>query len=170
MSELPVRNSEIDLDAIRRRVPDVYTGPWTVQTGDPGDDNWYVAYATDNPLAGLVATVPDYGANLAEFIAHAREDVPALIAEVERLRTALAAVESLTRNTDGGDVDPDPEIPVGEIRRVLREDGPQFRPGWLQKQVARSVASLDRLPTGMRETLRTSVTRPYCAEDGADRG
>lgn len=84
-------NSDLDLDAIRRRVPNVYAGPWTVQTGDHGDDNWYVNYATNNPLAGLVATVPDYGANLAEFIAHAREDVPALLAEVERLRQAEAA-------------------------------------------------------------------------------
>ncbi len=41
--------------------------------------------------------------------------------EIERLRAALDAVESLTKDTDGGDVDGDAEIPVGEIRRVLAE-------------------------------------------------
>lgn len=81
-------NDELDIEAIRRRVPDVYPAPWTVTSGT--DDDWYVAYATSNPLAGLVATVPDYGINLADFIAHAREDIPALIAEVERLRTGGA--------------------------------------------------------------------------------
>jgi hypothetical protein len=31
----------------------------------------------------------------------------------------LAAVRSLTRNTDGDDLHPDAEIPVGEIQRIL---------------------------------------------------
>lgn len=42
-------------------------------------------------------------------------------AEIERLTTALDAVEYLTRDTDGGDIDGDADIPIGEIRRVLAE-------------------------------------------------
>lgn len=38
----------------------------------------------------------DGSRNDAEFIAHAREDVPALLAEVDRLRTDLAEYEPLT--------------------------------------------------------------------------
>jgi len=74
----------LDLDAIRRTIPAVYDGPWYVQLDDDG--RWKVGYPTDNPKAGRVATVPDYGEQLAEFIAAARTAVPALLAEVERLR------------------------------------------------------------------------------------
>jgi hypothetical protein len=42
-----------------------YTTPWRavppVGGAIGGDDQWRVGYATDNPLAGLIATTPDYG-------------------------------------------------------------------------------------------------------------
>ena len=41
----------------------------------------------------------------AEFIAHAREDVPALLAEVERLRATVARVEALPDTWTGMDED-----------------------------------------------------------------
>ncbi|WP_433731081.1 hypothetical protein ACQP2Y_21770 [Actinoplanes sp. CA-051413] len=47
--------------------------------------------------------------------------VPQLIGEIENLRRVVAEVESLTKDTDGNDVDGDAEIPVGEIRRALAE-------------------------------------------------
>ena len=71
----------------------------------------------------------------------------ALLAEVERLRAELEAmtavargnkrhvadltfqlerVEALTKDTDGGDIDPDAEIPVGEVRRALYEPLPAY--------------------------------------------
>lgn len=50
---------------------------------------------------------------------------PALLAEVERRARNEArlvnAFESLIQDTDGGDVDGDSEIPVGEIRRMFHE-------------------------------------------------
>ena len=49
-------------------------------------------------------------------------------AEIARLRAVLAAVESLTKDTDGGDVAGDADIPIGEIRRVLHEAGPTTAP------------------------------------------
>jgi hypothetical protein len=82
----------LDLTAIAGRVPEWYAAPWTY---DFEGDQWWVGYATDNPLAGLIATVPDYGERLAEFIAHAREDIPALLAEVQRLTAELAAMTEL---------------------------------------------------------------------------
>jgi hypothetical protein len=48
-------------------------------------------------------------------------DVPTLVRRVHELEQQLGAVESLTKDTDGGDVDQDAEIPIGEIRRVLAE-------------------------------------------------
>jgi len=68
--------------------------------------------------------------------AHASaDDVPELLDEVDRLAAALEqrarnearlmnaldAVADLTKDTDGGDIDGDADIPVGEIRRVLAE-------------------------------------------------
>jgi hypothetical protein len=51
------------------------------------------------------------------------EDVPALLAEVNRLRARLAAAESLTYDTDSNQLDPDADIPVGELQRVLFGEG-----------------------------------------------
>lgn len=36
-----------------------YNTPWKVEPGE--DDQWHVMYVTGNPLAGLIATTPDYG-------------------------------------------------------------------------------------------------------------
>lgn len=79
----PAREQEI-----REAVPTVYGPPWTVDP-DMEDGTWRVLYATDHPLAGLVAQVPDYGSHLAEFIAIARAAVPELLDEIERLREEL---------------------------------------------------------------------------------
>jgi hypothetical protein len=54
----------IDLEAIQRRVDAAAPGPWR--------------------------TAPGYDSPNDEFIAHAREDVPALIAEVRQLRKQIA--------------------------------------------------------------------------------
>ena len=67
-----------------------YEGPWTYDLDDDGLD-WVVLYPSNTPLAGRVATVPDYGEYLAEFIAGARTAVPELLAEVKRLRAVEAA-------------------------------------------------------------------------------
>lgn len=44
-------------------------------------------------------------------------------AEIERLRRIVSEVTALTRDTDGDDIHPDAEIPVGEIQRALSEPG-----------------------------------------------
>jgi hypothetical protein len=67
--------TDIDIDAIRRRADAATDGPWT-------GANYRMA------LAGLATSTGNHAAD-AEFIAHARTDVPALLAEVERLRAEL---------------------------------------------------------------------------------
>lgn len=53
-------------------------------------------------------------------------DVDLLARRYKRAIAALDAVEQLTKDTDGGDIDADADIPVGEIRRVLAEAGAQL--------------------------------------------
>ena len=80
----------LDLDAIKARCEAATQGPWKV--AEPG-----YRVARDDGTGFLVAStfmatdsrdLPD-----ATFIAHARTDVPALVAEVDRLRAELAEVE-----------------------------------------------------------------------------
>lgn len=102
MSPVP----ELDLDAIRARAEAATRGPWTVGVGwcDNGYE-WYVPVNSpgtseeDPHQPDRVALIrymadgfqcPHADARMdAEFIAAARQDVPALIAEVERLRTLV---------------------------------------------------------------------------------
>lgn len=99
----------IDLDAIKARAEAATEGPWMY--GQPADDceetcaEWMANTATDpdGPATGLwtawttctsctgvlITSITGDGPTSrenAEFIAHAREDVPMLVAEVERLR------------------------------------------------------------------------------------
>jgi hypothetical protein len=47
-----------------------YPTPWYAEPSDDECDQWQVLYPTDNPLAGLIATTPDYGRVwLADWIA-----------------------------------------------------------------------------------------------------
>lgn len=71
------------LNAIKERVKNTTNGPWKMRTDSNGD---YMVIG-DNPIPPIATYLFDYDA---EFIAHAREDVPALVAEVERLREALS--------------------------------------------------------------------------------
>jgi hypothetical protein len=90
------RLQALDLEPIKTRVFLATSGPWT-QYGQQ------ITHAVNGRMAGGWTRV--IGGDLdgqhvfrkagvlrfydAEFIAHAREDIPALIAEVERLRAAL---------------------------------------------------------------------------------
>lgn len=92
------------LAEIQARIPALYKGPWSVSWAD-GDgentpDRWVVSYPTDNPLAGLVAEVADYGAELADFIAHARTDVPWLVAELAEALAKLRVAEKHVTQLD----------------------------------------------------------------------
>src|SRR5690606_2755660 len=79
-----------ELEAIRKRAEAATPGPWDVDI--PMDvcgecENEYEIVESSVFLAPIVAELK-IGAN-AEFIAHAREDVPKLLAEIDRLRNEL---------------------------------------------------------------------------------
>lgn len=65
-----------ELDAIRERCEAAPQGPWS-NIGD-----WAIIQGTDPNHGNLIGSVNKEGA---EFIAHAREDIPALLAEIERI-------------------------------------------------------------------------------------
>jgi|SRR5690242_2381016 len=92
-----------ELQAIKARVEAVAAtcdapAPWAMDTfhrGAPSDCEVRVTDATDSTIYRVTAAFDDMETHLeqqaiAEFIAHARTDVPALLAEVARLRAALA--------------------------------------------------------------------------------
>jgi len=94
--------TNIDKAAITARADAATEGPW--QCGQPkGLHPWEVCISADVPLVELAHG--GQGIADAEFIAHAREDVPALlatIAELERQRDeARAETEWLERRLDG---------------------------------------------------------------------
>jgi len=82
--------TDIDLDAIRARAEAATAGPWRRYETMQAD-----TYVLDRRglLGGGIICGATYERDNAEFIAHARADVPVLIAEVERLRTAVAGIE-----------------------------------------------------------------------------
>lgn len=78
-------NSE-QLNAIKERAEKATPGPWELDT----DDNGIWNEGGRNYLGSVNLSITD-----AEFIAHAREDIPQLVAEVERLQKRLSECESL---------------------------------------------------------------------------
>ncbi len=84
-----------ELEAIDARARAASNAPWKVVKGEYDGADWLVATLGSDGLDGLDRTVTtDHvhasdlrggAAEDAEFIAHARHDVPALIAEVKRL-------------------------------------------------------------------------------------
>src|SRR4029434_2597629 len=160
------------LDAIRARVRHASDGPWSVrripngfpsQAGDRFTHPCVRGFRVPRRIYDLAWQQVESDA---EFIANARHDVPALIDEVDRLRSALqecqdAVVELLQRN--------DP-VSVNDLARVERflaqtdskwEDGaeeggegrrlymsiPQLRP--------RESATIVEIPKGEARKLRT---------------
>jgi hypothetical protein len=85
-----------ELQAVRERCAAAAPGPWHAESGEADPD------AAHPPAAYTILTGPG-GTPLAtvweqasgDFIAHAREDVPALLAEVDRLRRENAELRAL---------------------------------------------------------------------------
>lgn len=65
------------LETIRKRAQAATSGPW--QLVDTYDGAW-ILDSDDDIISGTVSRIVD-----AEFIAHAREDIPKLLAEIERI-------------------------------------------------------------------------------------
>lgn len=90
-----------DLDAIRKRADAASGGPWEV---DAPLTATVRSRGTGTPIA-LCGMADDPGVLAdAEFITHAREDVPALLAEVDRLRAALHTARASHADQWGDDI------------------------------------------------------------------
>lgn len=107
-----------ELQAIKARAAAATPGPWSVNNTDPD-----VVLDSDGRFVGRADEDAD-----AEFIAHARTDVPALIAEVERLRELCAKAYDRVRFLDdvgvGGEGWQSKELSdvVAELGDVARND------------------------------------------------
>ena len=106
----------MDLEAIRERADKATPGPW--QWVEKGVGEEWTHHGPDLESATATVKIDRYVMPVAvlrswghdadglevlesdqEFIAHAREDIPALIAEVERLRGLLAIAAKSYANT-----------------------------------------------------------------------
>lgn len=86
----PAKPRRLNLDAIRDRATAATPGPWV--TGDRiGLESWQAVLSPTGRMVGL--DWDQSGKADAAFIASAREDVPTLLAEVDRLRARVAALE-----------------------------------------------------------------------------
>ena len=93
--------TDADLDAIEQRTNAATEGPWFQDSDNPGlvwgeqrsdGDGYWSLFASET---GHDATAEPQDA---EFIAHARSDVPALLAEVRRLRAMEQRVREYARH------------------------------------------------------------------------
>jgi hypothetical protein len=89
-----------DLEAIKRRCEAAKAGPWTWKSATIGDDppvdgNRYLSSpASEWMVIGASQSTMFCDDADAEFIAHAREDVPALLEAVARLLSMLNDAET----------------------------------------------------------------------------
>jgi hypothetical protein len=90
----PSTGEPLNLDAIKKRVGAASEGPWW-----HGDDGLVWAPRAGDPVSGSTEIAD------AVFIAHAREDVPALLSEVERLNKRIHDAHDALTRIDGADDD-----------------------------------------------------------------
>lgn len=92
----------LDLEAIKARMAVARPGPWEETFTSFGEAQVW-AYRHGEPEANRRIALFDARVD-AEFVAHARTDVPALVSEVERLRDVPADVDVATRAIMSGAV------------------------------------------------------------------
>lgn len=82
--------NEEELQAIRERAENATPGPWDAVIGDAAG---YPVYSVGSRYTGVAQLISaEFNAPDAQFIAHAREDIPALLAEVDAMREIVQAV------------------------------------------------------------------------------
>ena len=82
----------LDLDAIEARANAATKGPWAWQANDKGYPQQIVGNDDGLVLVAETFTGPEHFPAEAEFIAHARTDVPALIAALREAQIKLNAL------------------------------------------------------------------------------
>lgn len=84
------------IEAIRKRAEAATEGPWEVEVLGESDEVY--VFGKDGDTCVYCIEFPYCKAidvNNAKFIAHAREDIPKLLAEIDRLRSQLAENEEV---------------------------------------------------------------------------
>ncbi|MFC8447589.1 hypothetical protein [Kitasatospora sp. NPDC057223] len=121
----PQPTPPLDLDAIQTREAAATAGPWMadgpeILVGTPDDLTRHSLWIGETCNVAL----PNLGAANAEFIAHARQDVPALLAEVTRLRAEQARlVDVLKRTQQAAGEDPATCESCGHLESAHDPDG-----------------------------------------------
>jgi hypothetical protein len=131
-----------ELDAIRARVAAATPGPWEAGTAFCCPDCGWVdgPKRTVCPVYEGAKRTHTLDANDAEFIASAREDVPALLAEVERLREAAVweedQVHRMVTNAHLRGAQETRERMQAEVERLTAERDASHRTGMDRMQQA----------------------------------
>jgi len=109
------RVSAEQLNAIKERAEKVTLGPWELDT----DDNGIWNKGGKNYLGQVTLSTAD-----AKFIAASREDIPQLVAEVERLRDGIETIQERLFSVRGLNGTHDGEITGAciAIRKLLEGD------------------------------------------------
>lgn len=95
----PERLTPARLEVIRARADAATPGPWHSEAAkDAFVDQVWAGKGTDALRA--LARVSGPNPNDASFIAHAREDIPALLAQIDRLRTQVRFLLEQVRRKD----------------------------------------------------------------------
>lgn len=87
---------KMNLEEIKKRVDDATPGKWEAR----GESDPYISEVEVDNGFGKESIVSSQKHGDIEFIAHARQDIPNLIAEVERLRKALEFYANPYHNTN----------------------------------------------------------------------
>ncbi len=133
--------SDLDLDAIRARADAATPGPWDCERPNQAYRIYELSSQSPQGLNETLAEISGYNASDdSEFIAHAREDVPALVAEVDRLRGIVSDIlRVLSWEPDPCPVHPEDDSPdyvtvfgwkvdIGQIRGILTAAGYDLTP------------------------------------------
>ncbi len=90
-----------ELKAIRERAEKATAGEWNIRTTDYGSMDIYADSL--ECIAGGTETGAIYEENNAAFIAHSREDIPALLTHIQELEAKLSRARELICDEYCGD-------------------------------------------------------------------
>lgn len=108
------------LEAIRKRAEAAFNGPWHLEERWSGLTSVVGRYPFE--IDGTFGVADCLRNQDAEFIAHAREDIPALLAEVERLQDVIERAYKQSGEIRGryGDYLDNVTLKVDDILKVRR--------------------------------------------------
>ena len=89
------------LQAIKERVEKAIGGPWDLDVYETERNAVFDVWFNEDEYASIHGNAAIDAFYTADFIAHARQDIPELVAEIERLRLGLEAVQSQLVYTRG---------------------------------------------------------------------